>query len=600
MDTCTPRAPSGPVPAPYFRSPACPDAMPVHNADVASLFEQVADLLDIEGANEFRVRAYRNAARTINQLSRPVADLVEEDADLSELPDIGDDLAGKIQEIVQTGTLSLLKELTKEVDPALAELMDVPGLGPERVRTLHEELGITSRDELREAAEASRIREVTGFGEKTEQNILEGLDKIGEEQRWLLASIEPVVASLVAYMDRHDAVEQVDVAGSYRRRKETVGDLDVVVLSDDGPAVMEHFVTYEDVDTVLSQGETRSSIELKSEIQVDLRVVPSVSYGAALLYFTGSKAHNIALRDRALDEDLKVNEYGVFRDDEDETRVAGATEEEIYDLFGLPFIVPELRENRGELQAAAADTLPDLITRDDLRGNLHTHTTDSDGRHAIKEMAAAAQERGLDYLAITDHSPNVAVAQGLNAEGLRKQINTIDQLNDELEGLHLLKSIEVDILEDGSLDLPDDVLQQLDLCVCSVHTHLELSEEKQTERILRAMDNPNFNVLAHPLGRRLNQRGPIALNLERLMEAALDRGCFLELNAQPERLDLNAVHCKRAKERGLRLVIGADAHGTSGLDYLRYGVDQARRGWLEPDDVLNTKPWGEIADLFDR
>lgn len=574
--------------------------MPVHNADVASLFEEVADLLDIEDANEFRVRAYRNAARTIDQLSRPVADLVEEDADLSDLPDIGDDLAGKIEEVVATGTLSLLEELKEEIDPALAELMDVPGLGPERVRTLHEELGITSQHELREAAEAGRIREVAGFGEKTEQNILEGLDEIGEERRWLLASLEPVVSSLLAYLDGHDAVAQVDVAGSYRRRKETVGDLDVLVLSDDEPAVMEHFVTYEDVDAVLSQGETRSSIELKSDVQVDLRVVPSASYGAALLYFTGSKAHNIALRDRAIDEGLKVNEYGVFRDDANETRVAGATEEEIYDLLGLPFIVPELRENRGELEAAAEDALPELITRDDLRGNLHTHTTDSDGRHSIREMAAAARARGLDYLAITDHSPNVAVAQGLDAEGFREQMHTIDRLNDDLESLRLLKSIEVDILKDGSLDLPDDVLQELDLCVCSLHTSLELSEDKQTERVLRAMDNPNFNILAHPLGRRLNERGPVALDLERIMEAALDKGCFLELNAQPERLDLNAVYCKRAKERGLKLVIGADAHWKSGLDYLRYGVDQARRGWLEPDDVLNTKPWSNIADLFDR
>ncbi len=574
--------------------------MPVHNADVASIFEEIADLLALTDANEFRVRAYRNAARTVGQLSRPVADLVEEGKDLSELPDIGEDLAGKIEEIVETGTLPLLEELEQEIDPALAELMGVPGLGPERVRTLHKELGVTSREELKEAAEAGHIREVKGFGEKTEQNILDGLDEIGGEQRWLLATVEPVVTSLVDYLGDHDAVEQVDVAGSYRRRRETVGDLDVLALSDDGPAVIEHFVGYEDVAEVRSQGETRSTVELKSEMQVDLRVVPPESYGAALMYFTGSKAHNVAFRDRAIDENLKVNEYGVFRHDEDEERVAGETEEEIYGLLDLPFIAPELRENRGELEAAAEGALPNLITPDDLRGNLHTHTTDSDGRNSLAEMAEAARERGLEYLAITDHSPAVAVTQGLDADGLREQMDAIDQLNEDLEAVRLLKGIEVDVLEDGALDLPDDVLEDLDLCVCAVHTSLDLSEEKQTERLLRAMDNPNVHIVAHPTGRRINERAPMALDLERVMEAALEKGCVLELNAQPERLDLDAISCTRAKNMGLPLVIGADAHWKSGLDYLRYGIDQARRGWLEPDDVLNTKSWDEIADLFDR
>ncbi len=574
--------------------------MPVHNTDVAAIFEEIADLLGLDGANEFRIRAYRNAARTLGQLSQPVADLIEAGKDLSELPDIGDDLAGKIETIVETGTLPLLEELEDKIDPAMVELMDVPGLGPKRVRTLHDELGITTRADLKKAAEAEQIRAVEGFGEKTEQNILEGLDEIGEERRRLLASVEPVATSLVAYLEEHDAVGQVNVAGSYRRRKETVGDLDVLVLSDDGSAVMDHFTGYEDVVDVASKGETRSTIRLQSDLQVDLRVVPSESYGAALLYFTGSKAHNVALRDRAIDEGLKINEYGVFRDDDEDERVAGETEEDIYGLFDLPYIVPELRENRGELEAAAEGTLPDLITSDDLCGNLHTHTTGSDGRNSLNEMAEAARERGLEYLAITDHSPAVAVAQGLDADALREQMNAIDELNRNLDALRVLKSIEVDILKDGSLDLPDDVLEDLDLCVCSLHTHLGLSEEEQTERVLAAMDNPNFHILAHPTGRRLNERGPIAIDLDRIMEAAVEKGCFLELNAQPERLDLNDVFCKRAKELGLKVAIGADAHWKSGLDFLGYGVDQARRGWLTPDDVLNTKPWAEIEGVFDR
>jgi len=573
--------------------------MPVHNADVAAIFEEIADLLDLDGANQFRIRAYRNAARTLGQLSQPVADLIEEGEDLSELPDIGEDLAGKIQEIVETGTLPLLEELEEKIDPAMVELMDVPGLGPKRVGALHEALGITSRADLRRAAEEGRIREVDGFGEKTEENILDGLDQIGEERRWLLATIEPVVASLVEYLGDHDAVETVDVAGSYRRRRETVGDLDILALSHDGPTVMNHFTAYEDVETVQSKGDTRSTVILASDVQVDLRVVPPASYGAALLYFTGSKAHNVALRERAGDDGYKVNEYGVFQDDEEEP-VAGETEEEIYDLLGLSVVPPELRENRGEIEAAADDALPDLVTREDLRGNLHTHTTGSDGRNSIEEMAVAAKERDLEYLAITDHSPHVAVAQGLDADELRQQMGEIDALNDDIDGIRILKGIEVDILKDGSLDLPDDVLQELDVCICAVHTNQGLSEEAQTERILRAMDNPNFNILAHPTGRRINERGPMALDLDRIMKGAVEKGCVLELNAQPERLDLNDVFCKRAKELGLKVVIGADAHWDSGLDVLRYGVDQARRGWLEADDVLNTTSWDDIADMFDR
>ena len=574
--------------------------MPVHNADVAALFEEVADLLAIQGENAFRIRAYRNAARTLNQLSRPVADLVAAEEDLSDLPDIGDDLAGKIATIVDTGTLPLRDELAQDTPPAVADLLRIPGLGPKRVRRLRDDLGVDSRADLKRAAEAGEVQALDGFGETMEQNILDGLAQMSDEARWLLARVEPVVASLHDHMSAHDAVERVDAAGSYRRRKETVGDLDVLALADDGPAVTEHFAAYEDVAETLSQGDTRASVRLRSGLQADLRVVPPESYGAALLYFTGSKAHNVKLRDWAIEKELKLNEYGVFRTDEDEERVAGETEEDVYALFDLPYIVPELRENRGELDAAADGTLPNLITHEDLRGNLHTHTTYSDGRHSLEEMAAAAQARGLEYLAITDHSPTVAVVQGLDADALREQMAAIDRLNDDLDDLRVLKGIEVDILEDGSLDLPDAVLADLDLCLCALHTALDLDEDTQTERVLRALDNPHVHVLAHPTGRRINERPPIEIDLGRVMEAAVDRGCVLELNAQPERLDLSDVHCRRAKELGLPLVIGADAHAADGLDVLHYGVDQARRGWLEAGDVLNTKPWDEIAPVFDR
>ena len=574
--------------------------MPVHNADVAALFEEVADLLAIQGENAFRIRAYRNAARTLNQLSRPVADLVAAEEDLSDLPDIGDDLAGKIATIVDTGTLPLRDELAQDTPPAVADLLRIPGLGPKRVRRLRDDLGVDSRADLKRAAEAGEVQALDGFGETMEQNILDGLAQMSDEARWLLARVEPVVASLHDHMSAHDAVERVDAAGSYRRRKETVGDLDVLALADDGPAVTAHLAAYEDVAETLSQGDTRASVRLRSGLQADLRVVPPESYGAALLYFTGSKAHNVKLRDWAIEKELKLNEYGVFRTDEDEERVAGETEEDVYALFDLPYIVPELRENRGELDAAADGTLPNLITHEDLRGNLHTHTTYSDGRHSLEEMAAAAQARGLEYLAITDHSPTVAVVQGLDADALREQMAAIDRLNDDLDDLRVLKGIEVDILKDGSLDLPDAVLADLDLCLCALHTALDLDEDTQTERVLRALDNPHVHVLAHPTGRRINERPPIEIDLGRVMEAAVDRGCVLELNAQPERLDLSDVHCRRAKELGLPLVIGADAHAADGLDVLHYGVDQARRGWLEAGDVLNTKPWDEIAPVFDR
>jgi DNA polymerase (family X) len=389
----------------------------------------------------------------------------------------------------------------------------------------------------------------------------------------------------------------VEAAGSYRRRKETVGDLDILATGEDGKRIIERFVEYEDVEEVVSQGETRSTVRLRRGLQVDLRVVAQESYGAALLYFTGSKAHNIALRNMALDRDWKVNEYGVF---EDEERIAGETEEAIYDLLDLAYVMPELREDRGEIQAAQEGALPQLVSLDDLRGDLQSHTKASDGHGTLREMAEAAQELGYEYLAITDHSKYVGVTQGLDAEELAEQIDEIDRLNEELEGFRLLKSIEVDILKDGSLDLPDGILEKLDLRICSIHSHFDLSRDEQTARILRAMDNPNFNILAHPTGRRLQERRPYGVDMDRLLEGALERGCFLELNAQPDRLDLDDVYCKMAKEMGVKLSLATDAHRPVELEYMRFGVGQARRGWLEPDDVLNTRSWADLKELLKR
>ncbi|MFO7917772.1 MAG: DNA polymerase/3'-5' exonuclease PolX [Anaerolineae bacterium] len=572
--------------------------MPIHNSDVERIFNEIADLLEIEGANQYRVRAYRNAARTISTMSESVVDMVEEEEDLTELPGVGEDLAAKIEEIVNTGGLKQLEELRSRTPAELTKMLNVAGLGPKRVQTIYKELNVTTLDELRHAAESGEIRKLHGLGEKTEQKIIEDLEQSQqEEERTLLAVADEVVEPLLEFLRGLEGVERAEAAGSYRRKKETVGDLDILAISDAGEEVISQFVDYEDVEEIVSQGETRSSVLLRSELQVDLRVVKKESYGAAMVYFTGSKAHNIHLRNMALDEGLKVNEYGVFKDKE---QIAGRKEKEIYDLFDLPVIAPELREDRGEIEAAQKGELPHLITLEDIRGDLQTHTTASDGRASLEEMAHAARELGHDYLAITDHSAYIGVTQGLDADELKEQIDEIDRLNEEMEDFILLKSIEVDIMEDGSLDLPDEILRKLDLVVCAVHSKLDLSSEKQTERIIRAMDNPYVNILAHPTGRRINERPPYEVDMSRVMDAAVERGCFLEVNAQPQRLDLNDIYCKMAKNRGLKVSISTDAHGTEELKFIRYGVYQARRGWLEPEDVLNTRSWDELKRLLKR
>ncbi len=572
--------------------------MPVQNTEIAAMLDELADLLEIEGANRFRVRAYRNGARTVAEHTRHMSALVAAGEDLTALPGIGKELAAKIKEMVETGHLSKLEEVKQRTPGSLVQLLKIEGLGPKRVQTLYEELHITNLDELEAAAKQGRVRELHGFGAKTEEKILADLEQAREaEARTRLDVAESLIKPLVDYLRELEGVTRVEVAGSYRRRKETVGDIDILAIGEDGASIIQHFVEHEDINTVASQGETRSTVFLRSGLQVDLRVVPKESYGAALQYFTGSKAHNVALRTLAVKQGYKINEYGVFRDDE---RVAGESEAEIYDLFDLAYVEPELREDRGELQAAKAGRLPQLLTIDDIRGDLQMHTTGSDGKASLEQMARAAQEMGYEYIAITDHSAYLGMVQGLDADALAQQIDAIDALNDRLEDFRVLKSIEVDILEDGALDLPDEILQRLDLRICSIHSKFGLSREQQTERILRAMDNPNFNILAHPTGRRIGERPPYAVDMERVMSAALERGCYLEINAHPERLDLHDIYAKMAKEMGLKLAISTDAHSVNGLRNMRFGVGQARRGWLEAEDVLNTRSWSELQALLAR
>ncbi len=570
--------------------------MTVHNAEVATAFEEMADLLEIEGANPFRVRAYRFAARTLRDLPAEVGEMVAKGEDLTSLPGIGDDLAGKIKEILATGTAAAIEAQRKRVPATLTGLLRIPGLGPKRVKRLAHELKIRSLSELQTAAQAGRVRTLAGFGEKTEQHILDALaTRLAEAPRVQRAVAIPSAEALVAYLEQSSGVSRVIAAGSYRRGLETIGDLDILVTAPAGRAVMDRFVAYQEVRDVLARGETKSSVRLQSGLQVDLRVVPQDSYGAALLYFTGSKAHNVVLRQLAQQRGLKLNEYGVFRGDKP---IAGETEESVYASLGLPWIPPELREGRGEIDAAKAGRLPHLVDLQDLKGDLHAHTRATDGRNSLQEMAEAARLRGLRYFAITDHSRRLTMAKGLDSARLLQQTEAIDRLNATLSGITILKGIEVDILEDGNLDLPDEVLGRLDLVVGAVHSRFNLSNRRQTERIMKAMDHPHFSILAHPSGRLIGRREPYEVDMLRIIRKARERRCFLEINAHPERLDLTDIHCRMAKEEGVLLAVNTDAHSMLDLENARFGIGQARRGWLEKTDVLNTRPYAELRKLL--
>ena len=572
--------------------------MGVQNIEIAAMLTQLADLLEIEGENPFRVRAYRNAARLVETLPRNVADMIAAGEDLSELPGIGEALARKLQEMVTTGHLAALEKEEKHVPASLSDLLKIPGLGPKRVHLIYEQLKIRTLTELTKAARSGQLRALPGFGEKTEALILRYLEerKPGS-QRILLATAEQVIHPILDQLKTAAGVTQVTVAGSFRRRLETLGDVDILVACPQSDEVMRLFVEGEEVVEVLARGTTKSSVILRSGLHVDLRVVPESSYGAALHYFTGSKAHNIAIRSRGVKAGLKLNEYGIFRGNE---RLAGRTEQEVFQAVGLPFIEPELRENRGEIEAAEKGALPHLVALTDIRGDLQSHTTATDGRNDLAAMAQAAREKGYEYLAITDHSKRMTMVHGLNATRLARELREIDTLNATFKGFRLLKSIEVDILDDGSLDLSDDILSKLDVVVAAVHSRLTLSRDKQTERLIRAMDNPYVTILAHPTGRLINERQPMDIDMELLLKAAKERRCAVEVNAQPTRLDLNDVACRMAHDMGVKVAISTDAHSVPELDLMRHGIAQARRGWLTADDVINTRSWKDLELLTRR
>ena len=572
--------------------------MPTHNADITAIFEEIANLLEIQGGNPFRIRAYRNAARTIGGLSQNVNSLIKKDKDLTRLPGIGDYLSAKIKEIVATGNCGLLQRLHKELPPAITELLKIPGIGPKRVKTLYHDLDVQTVEQLYRAAHDGRIRTLPGFGEKTERNILHAVEThANQTRRFKLAVAAQYAESLKTFLAQIPGVAKVTIAGSYRRMRETVGDLDILVVATPSRSVIQRFITCDDVAETVSAGVTRASVILQCGMQADLRVVTEKSYGAALHYFTGSKSHNIAIRRMAQQHGLKINEYGVYRG---KKRIAGENEASVYRAVGLSYIPPELRENRGEIKLAQAGRLPALVERNDLRGDLHAHTTATDGQNSLYEMACAGKANGFEYLAITEHSRRLTMVHGLDPLRLARQCDEIDQLNDTLEGITLLKGIEVDILEDGNLDLPDDVLARLDLVLGAIHSKFDLSRAKQTDRILRAMSHPHFTMLAHPTGRLIQQRAPYDVDMPRIIRAAKNHGCFLELNAHPERLDLLDTYCQMAKEEGVLISINSDAHSTNDFNNLRFGIGQARRGWLEKQDVLNTRPLKKLRALIKR
>jgi DNA polymerase (family X) len=476
--------------------------------------------------------------------------------------------------------------------------MKLEQMGPRRTRVLNKELNIESLEDLKKAAEKGEIEKLEGFGKKTSNNILKEINEYSEKggsKRFKLHEAREIIRPMLEYLDKE--IKDITVAGSYRRKKETVGDIDILGTSSNPGESMEHFVNYEKVEKVVIKGESKSSVKLRTGLQVDLRIVEKKSLGAALLYFTGSKSHSIALRKAGQDKDYKVNEYGIYKK---KKRLAGKSEKEMYEKLELKYIEPEIRENTGEIEAARKGQLPELVTIDDIKGDLQSHTNATDGKNSLEEMAKAAKKMGYKYFAITDHSKKVSMAGGLDEKELARQIEEINKLNQRLKNLRIIKSVEVDILEDGSLDLDDEILKELDLVVCAIHYNMKLSKKKQTRRILKAMENPYFNILAHPTGRMIGKRSGYEIDMDQIMKEAKNSGCFLEINSNPDRLDLNDRYIRQAKETGLKLAVSTDAHSVGNLEYIKYGVAQARRGWLEKDDVINTRNWKNLNKLLKR
>jgi DNA polymerase (family 10) len=571
----------------------------MRNVEITRLFNEIADFLEVKDENPFRVRAYRRAAEAVEGLSEDIAALAERGA-LLEVPGIGKDLAAKIQEYLTAGKIEYLEGLRREIPAGVIELLGIHGVGPKTAKHLYEQVGVDSVEKLEELARAHKLAGLPGIKAKTEENILKGIAvwRSGRERMPLgtaLLLAEAILERLRALKE----VEQIEPAGSLRRMKETVKDIDILVTSKLPGRVMEAFVGLPNVAEVLAHGETKSSVRLRENIQVDLRVVEPDCFGAALQYFTGSKQHNIRVRELAQRSGLKVSEYGVF-DEKTNRRVAGRTEEEVYRAVGLPFIPPELREDGGEIEAALEGRLPALVSLQDIRGDLQMHTTWSDGAHSLAELAEGVRARGYQYMAVTDHSKAATVAGGMKDDQVLQMIAEVRALNKEMKGFRILAGCEVDIRGDGTLDFSDEILRQLDLVLVSVHSRFKMSREEMTARIVRAVQHPLVHLLGHPTGRLIGERGAYELDMEAVLTAAGAAGVGVEINASPSRLDLNDLHARRAKELGVPVAIDTDAHTIGQLDYMRFGVSVARRAWLTPGDVLNTRPLKDFVSWLEK
>ena len=575
----------------------------MENIDVARIFDEIADVLELKNDNPFRIRSYRRGARVVRDLPEDVKTLLA-DGKLETVPGIGKSLAEKIQEMVKTGTCQTYEETKRDPHYPLLELLTIPGVGPKLAVRLHEELGIRSIDDLERAAKAGKLRGLERLGEKAEEKILKGIEQHRKHGgRTKLAEALTYADAIVRDLGAIKGVSRIEPVGSLRRMRETIGDIDILVTAEQSEKItgriMDAFTSMDTVGQVLARGETKSSVILKSGIQVDLRILPRASYGAALHYFTGSKDHNVAIRDRGKRMGLKISEYGVF-DARTEKVLGGKDEEEIFKAVGLPFIPPELRENSGEIEAAEEGRLPDLIRLADIKGDLQMHTTATDGANSIEEMATAAHRLGYKYIAITDHSKAVRVAGGLDDREMAAHARRIRKANDKVEGIEILVGIEVDILSDGSLDLADETLAQCDVVIAAVHSRFNMPREEMTRRVLAGIENKYVNIMAHPTGRLINEREPYEIDVDALIAGAGKTGIALELDAYPDRLDLRDIHCRAAKEAGVKIAIDTDAHADKQLTVMRYGVMTARRGWLEAGDVINTWTPAELRRFLSK
>lgn len=570
----------------------------MRNQEVADVFYQIADLLEIKGELPFKVRAYRRAAQRIETLERDIEEIWKQ-GKLRSIPGIGESMAKKIEELIKTGKLQYLENLKKEIPEELIRLMEIPGLGPKKALILYKKLGITTIEQLREACKQGRLRFLEGFGEITERNIIRGIEMLERSRgRALINVAYDDGYRIVEYLRQNKDVLKIDIAGSLRRMKETIGDIDILVSSLNPDSVMDMFVKYPDVKEVLVKGSKKTSVILRDGIQVDVRVVKPESFGAALQYFTGSKDHNIQVRNLAIKKGLKINEYGVFRKDNDEY-IAGRTEEEVYRAIGLQYIEPELRENRGEIELAQQGKLPKIVKYEEIKGDFHIHSKWSDGTASIEEIAKRGEEMGLEFVGIADHSASLRVAYGLSEEKVMEKINEIRKVQEKFE-IRIFAGTECDIKPDGSLDYSNKVLKALDFAYAAVHSKFKMSRKEMTERIVKAMQNEYINMLAHPTVRLIGKRDPIDVDLERIFEVAKETDTFLEINAFPDRLDLNDVHAKAAKEMGAKMVIGTDAHALDHMRFLKFGTAMARRGWLEKEDILNTYDLSKIEKILGR